>query len=152
MAVWRVTLKVVETHAGGGTRTRTELSLQRILSSIESCPPASKPKQIAGSAVHRSALHPPLSKPVAVILAVKIFPSNDSSRLRGLGVASSNPFCSTIQFSRFSDISENRSKSARVRAIRDRVRTRRTPSAARIPRIEQNLSGHDLPRSTDHRL
>ena len=51
----------------------------------------------------------------------------------------------------FSDLSENRSKSARVRAICNRPWTRRTPSAARIRRIQQNLSGRDLARSMDHR-
>ena len=51
----------------------------------------------------------------------------------------------------FSDLSENRSKSARVRAICDHAWTRRTPSAARIRRIQQNLSGRDLARSMDHR-
>ena len=51
----------------------------------------------------------------------------------------------------FSDFSENRSKSARVRAICDHAWTRRTPSAARIRRIQQNLSGRDLARSMDHR-
>ncbi len=53
---------------------------------------------------------------------------------------------------RFSDISENRSKSARVRAIYDHAWTRRTPAVARIRRIQQNLSGRDFARSMDHRL
>ena len=52
---------------------------------------------------------------------------------------------------KFSDLSENRSKSARVRAICDHTWTQRTPSAARIRRIQQNLSGRDLARSMDHR-
>ena len=51
----------------------------------------------------------------------------------------------------FSDLSENRSKSARVRAICNHAWTRRTPSAARIRRIQQNLSGRDLARSMNHR-
>ena len=51
----------------------------------------------------------------------------------------------------FSDIPENQSKSARVRAICNHAWTRRTPSAARIRRIQQNLSGRDLARSMDHR-
>ena len=51
----------------------------------------------------------------------------------------------------FSDLSENRSKSARVRAICNHAWTWRTPSAARIRRIQQNLSGRDLARSMNHR-
>jgi len=46
---------------------------------------------------------------------------------------------------------ENRSKSARVRAIRDRARTQRVPESAQIGRIGQNLSGRDFARSVDHR-
>ena len=65
-------------NAGGGGRTRTELSLQRILSSIESWPPASKPRGIVGSAVRVCTLHPPLAKPVAVKLAVKISPEKEN--------------------------------------------------------------------------
>jgi hypothetical protein len=56
-----------------------------------------------------------------------------------------------ISVSRFSDITEYRSKSARVRAIRDRARTRRAPWSAQIRRIGQNLSGRDSARSVDHR-
>jgi len=56
---------------GAGGRTRTELSLQRILSSIESWPPASKPKGIVECAVRVCTLHPYLAKPVAVKLAVE---------------------------------------------------------------------------------
>ena len=46
-----------------------------------------------------------------------------------------------------SDASENRAKSARVRAILDRARTRRAPWSAQIGRIGQNLSGRDFARS-----
>ena len=53
---------------------------------------------------------------------------------------------------RVSDIAEDRSKSARVRAICAHVRTRRISASAKIPRIWRNLSGRDLPRSADHRL
>ena len=53
--------------------------------------------------------------------------------------------------SRFLEMSENRSKSARVRAICNRAWTRRAPSAAQIARIRQNLSGRDFARSVDHR-
>ena len=53
--------------------------------------------------------------------------------------------------SRFPDIAENRSKSARVRAICDRARTRRMAPAGLIAKIRRNLSGRDLPRSADHR-
>src|ERR1039458_5453131 len=56
-----------------------------------------------------------------------------------------------ISVSRFLQMSEIRSKSARVRAICDHAWTRRTPETAGIARIGQNLSGHDLPRSADHR-
>jgi len=47
----------------------------------------------------------------------------------------------------FSDVSENRAKSARVRAIPDRARTRRTPPTAQIARTPQNLSARDFARS-----
>src|SRR5208337_1486322 len=57
-----------------------------------------------------------------------------------------------ISVSRFLEMSENRSKSARVRAIRDRARTRRAPWSAQIGGIGQNLSGRDFARSADHRL
>ena len=67
------------------------------------------------------------------------------------GVASSNPLLLHHPVPQFSDLSENRSKSARVRAICDHAWTQRTPSAARIRRIQQNLSGRDLARSMDHR-
>jgi hypothetical protein len=67
----------VWTDAGGGTRTRTELSLQRILSSIESRPPESRPRRIVRSAVRVCTLHPPLAEPVAVKLAVKLFSEKD---------------------------------------------------------------------------
>src|ERR1022692_1386412 len=53
-----------------------------------------------------------------------------------------------ISVSRFLEMSENRSKSARVRAIRDRARTRRAPWSAQIGRIGQNLSGRDFARSS----
>jgi hypothetical protein len=46
--------------------------------------------------------------------------------------------------SRFSDIAENRSKSAPVRAICDQARPRRTPRVARIAKMRQKLSGHDF--------
>jgi hypothetical protein len=52
---------------------------------------------------------------------------------------------------RVAHISENRSKSARVRAICDDPRTRRALSLLRFAQIGQFLSGRDLPRSTDHR-
>jgi hypothetical protein len=54
--------------------------------------------------------------------------------------------------SRVLDISENCSKSTRVRAIRDHTWTRRTHPAPLIARNRRNLSGRDLPRSADHRL
>jgi hypothetical protein len=47
-------------------------------------------------------------------------------------------------------LSENRSKSARVRVICYRERTRRTPLCALSARIGQNLSRRDLPRSAQH--
>ena len=47
---------------------------------------------------------------------------------------------------RFSEISENRSKSARAHAIRHRAWTGRTPPAARIAENRQNLSGRDFAR------
>ena len=53
---------------------------------------------------------------------------------------------------RVSDMAENRSQSARVRAICDHARTRRTPPGRRIARIWQNLSGRDFARSADHRF
>src|SRR5208282_2692425 len=56
-----------------------------------------------------------------------------------------------ISVSRFLEMSENRSKSARVRAIRDLARTRRAPWSAQIGRIGQTLSGRDFARSVDHR-
>jgi hypothetical protein len=49
--------------------------------------------------------------------------------------------------SRFPDSSENRSKSARVRAICDHAWIRRTQRAPLIARIRPNLSARDLPRS-----
>src|SRR5208337_283115 len=52
-----------------------------------------------------------------------------------------------ISVSRFLEMSENRSKSARVRAICDHGWSRRTPPAARIGRIWRNLSGRDFARS-----
>ena len=52
---------------------------------------------------------------------------------------------------RFSEISENRSKSARVRAICDRAWTQRASLSGRSARVGQFLSPRDLPRSADHR-
>jgi hypothetical protein len=52
-------------------------------------------------------------------------------------------------FSRSADMAENRSKSARQRAICDRARTERAPLCGRFAQISQFLSGRDLPRSTD---
>src|ERR1700733_16165206 len=56
-----------------------------------------------------------------------------------------------ISVSRISDTSENRSKSARVRAICDRARTQRASFSGRFAQIAQFLSRRDLPRSADHR-
>ncbi len=56
-----------------------------------------------------------------------------------------------ISVSRFLEMSENRSKSAPVRAICDRAWTRRTPETAGIARIGQNLSGRDFARSMEIR-
>ena len=53
--------------------------------------------------------------------------------------------------SRVSEMAENRSKSARVRAIYDHAWTRRTPPAARIARIRQNLSARDFAGSMEIR-
>ena len=53
--------------------------------------------------------------------------------------------------SRFADIADNRSKSARVRAISDDARTQRISAPANIARIWRILSPRDLPRSADHR-
>jgi hypothetical protein len=53
--------------------------------------------------------------------------------------------------SRFSDISENRSKTTRVRAIYECARTGRTSPAARIGEIRQNLSARDFARSMEIR-
>src|SRR5260370_18927243 len=52
--------------------------------------------------------------------------------------------------SRLSDIAENRSKSARVRAICDRARTQRASLSARFAGIGQFLSPRDSPRSAEH--
>src|SRR5712692_4310740 len=48
-------------------------------------------------------------------------------------------------------MSENRSKSARVRAICDHARTRRASPADRIARIRHNLSARDFARSMNVR-
>ena len=48
---------------------------------------------------------------------------------------------------RFSYLSENRSKSARARAICDHGWTRRTSPEALIGRIRRNLSGREIGRS-----
>jgi hypothetical protein len=53
---------------------------------------------------------------------------------------------------RVRDIAENRSKSARVRAICDHPRTQRILSEPQIARIGRFLSGRDFARSADHRL
>jgi hypothetical protein len=53
--------------------------------------------------------------------------------------------------SKFSDITENQSKSARVRAICDEVWTRRATAAGLIGEILQNLSAVDSSGSTDVR-
>ena len=50
-----------------------------------------------------------------------------------------------------SEIAENRSKSARARAICDPARTQRASLSGRSVRIGQFLSPRDLPRSADHR-
>jgi hypothetical protein len=57
-----------------------------------------------------------------------------------------------ISVSRFLEMSENRSKSARVRAIRDRARTRRMRHVAQVAQIERNLSRRDFARSVDPRF
>src|ERR1700683_4963738 len=57
-----------------------------------------------------------------------------------------------ISVSRFLEMSENRSKSARVHAICAQVRTRRAALFLRFARNGQFLSRRDLPRSADHRL
>ena len=69
-------------------------------------------------------------------------------RSRGRGFKST-PLHTSV--SRCSDMSENRSKSARVRAICDRARIRRASLSGRSARIGQFLSPRDLPRSADHR-
>ncbi len=88
----------------------------------------------------------------AFILAEYLAKSADNlpmeRRRRGRGFKSLLPY---ISVSRFLEMSENRSKSARVRAICDRARTRRAPWSALIARIWQNLSGRDFARSADHR-
>jgi hypothetical protein len=66
------------------------------------------------------------------------------------GAESSNPVRSTIQSLGFQTLGESREIRA-CTAIRDHAWTRRTPSAARIRTIQQNLSGRDLARSMDHR-
>ena len=53
--------------------------------------------------------------------------------------------------SRSADIAENRSKSARVRAICDRARTQRAALFLQFAESGQFLSRRDLPRSADHR-
>ena len=56
-----------------------------------------------------------------------------------------------ISVFRFLEMSENRSKLARVRAICAHARTQRIAASARTAQIWRNLSGRDLPRSADHR-
>ena len=63
------------------------------------------------------------------------------------GVASSNPLLLHHTVLHFSDISENRSQSARERAICDDAWTRRASPAALIGRIRRNLSGSEISRS-----
>ena len=53
--------------------------------------------------------------------------------------------------SRSADIAENRSKSARVRAICDRARTRRAALYQRFAKSGQFLSRRDFASSVDHR-
>ena len=57
--------------AGGGTRTRTRVTPQEILSSTERCPPTSIANDFVHWPVQFFWFHPPMSKPVAVNLAVK---------------------------------------------------------------------------------
>ncbi len=89
----------------------------------------------------------------AFILAEYLAKSADNlpmgRRRRGRGFKSLLPY---ISVSRFLEMSENRSKSARVRAICAHARTRRTSLAALIDGNRQNLSGRDFARSVDHRL
>ena len=54
--------------------------------------------------------------------------------------------------SRSSHIAENRSKSARVRAIREHVWSQRTPPAARFAGIRPNLSAPDFGGSICRRV
>src|ERR1700735_2051557 len=56
-----------------------------------------------------------------------------------------------ISVSKVSEMVENRSKSARVRAIFDQARTQRASFSGRFAQIAQFLSRRDLPRSADHR-
>ena len=83
------------------------------------------------------------------------YPANFASNFamkRRRGVEGSNPLLLHHSVSRVSDIAENRSKSARVRAICDRARTRRTSLSGTIRQIGQFLSGRDFVRSADHRV
>ena len=59
---------------GAGLERARKVARQRILSSIVSWPPSSKPKGIVGCADRGCKLHPSSAKPVAVKLAVKIPP------------------------------------------------------------------------------
>ena len=68
-----------------------------------------------------------------------------------VGASSSNPLCSTFQSLDFRT-SRRIDRNERACAICDHAWTQRTPSAALIRRIQQNLSGRDSARSADHRL
>lgn len=74
--------------------------------------------------------------------------SSMKRRSRGRRVFKSTPLHHPVSL--FSDLWENRSKSPRMRAIRDRAWTRRMPPAGLIAKIRRNLSGRDLARSADH--
>jgi len=72
-----------------------------------------------------------LSSSAALIFCKLVANSADNFAMKGR--RRGRQFKSTLlhhPVSRFSEIPENRSKSARARAIRDRAWTRRTPSAA----------------------
>jgi len=64
--IWTQVRRPRSQYAEAWTRTSAEVATPRILSSIESCPPASKPKGIVGSPVRVSTLDTPLTKPLAV--------------------------------------------------------------------------------------
>ncbi len=94
-----------------------------------------------------------LSSSAALIFFKLVANSADNFAMKGR--SGGRQFKSTLlhtSISRVSDIAENRSKSARVRAICAHVRTRRISLPPRIGRIWRNLSRRDLPRSADHRF